>query len=483
MTLNQFLRIIRARWILAASVLGAIVSLVVILSLVLPKSYRASATVMADVRPDPVSAIAANSSMVMSGYLATQVDIIKSPTVAQKVVRSLRLTENQSMRSRWEAQTKGQGDFTVWLAEVIGRGLDVKPSHESNVIEIEYEGSDPGFAAALANAFAQAYIESTVQIRVDPARQYADFFEERARLAREKLEKAQSRLAAAQKEKGIVATEERLDVETSRLTDLAAQVTGLRALKAETGNRSTQANSNPDQMQDVLNNSVISTMKSDLVRLEGKLQEMLEKYGDAHPGVQEVRANISTVRSRLRAETDRVTGSTRINSNIASAREAQAATAFEEQRQRVLKLKDARYELQVLEREVESAQRIYDSIQARLSQTSLESNANQSGLYLLSKATEPSSASSPKLVLNTILAIILGSVVALLSVMIAELSDRRIRGPLEITQVLEMQVIGILPLPTAKKRALFGRSKRPPEGNAPSLPNRSSGHGTNVEPA
>ena len=63
--------------------------------------------------------------MVMSGYLATQADIIKSPTVAQKVVKTLRLTDNQEMRARWESETKGRGDFTVWLSQIISRGLDV----------------------------------------------------------------------------------------------------------------------------------------------------------------------------------------------------------------------------------------------------------------------------------------------------------------------------------------------------------------------
>jgi len=480
MTFNQFLRIIRARWILAVAVLAFSVLATLAISLILPKTYTASATVMADVRPDPVSALASGGMMMNSGYLATQVDIIKSPSVAQRVVRNLKLTDNPVMRKRWEDETDSKGDYTAWLATVIGRGLEVKPSRESNVIEIIYEGAEPGFSAALANSFAKAYIDSTVQIRVDPARQYADFFEERARLSREKLEKAQARLAAAQREKGIVATEERLDVENARLTDLAAQVTGLRALKAETGSRSSQANSTPDQMQDVLTNPVIGSMKADLVRLEGRLQELSERYGDAHPTVQETRANIAILRNRLSTETARVTGSARINNSMASTREAQAVAAFEDQRQRVLKLKDARYELQVLEREVETAQRIYDSIQARLSQTSLESNASQSGIYLLSTATEPTHSTSPRVFLNVAVSIVLGMLLALMTAMTVELFDRRVRGALDITQALELPVVGVLPSPSsqAKKKMAIGFDRKPP-GTA----QQSSLSNNNIEPA
>lgn len=480
MTFNQFLRIIRARWILALAVLAFSVFATLAVSLLLPKSYTASATVMADVRPDPVSALTGGAMLPSAGYLATQVDIIKSPNVAQRVVRTLKLTDNPVMRERWEDETKSKGDYTAWLATVIGRGLEVKPSRESNVIEIIYEGSDPGFSAALANAFAKAYIDSTVQIRVDPARQYNDFFEERARLSREKLEKAQARLAAAQREKGIVATEERLDVENARLTDLASQVTGLRALKAETGTRSSQASTQPDQLQDVLTNPVIGSMKADLVRLEGRLQELSERYGDAHPNVQETRANIAILRNRLSAETARVTGSVRINNSMASSREAQAVAAFDEQRQRVLKLKDARYELQVMEREVETAQRIYDSIQARLSQTNLESNASQSGIYLLSTATEPTSSTSPRIFLNVAVSIVLGMLLALMVAMTVELFDRRVRGALDISQALELPVVGVLPSPSAqaKKKLALGFDRKPPGGAQQSALSNS-----NIEPA
>lgn len=462
MTFNQFLRIIKARWILVLVIMTVVVSATLVVSLLLPKSYTATATVMADVRPDPIAAIASAGSY--SGtYLATQVDILKSANVAQRVVRNLRLTENQTMRTRWESATEGKGDLTAWVAETIGRGLEVKPSRESNVIEINYDGADPAFSATLANAFAKAYIDSTVQIKVDPARQYAEFFEDRARLAREKLERARTKLAEAQRDKGIIVTDERLDVENARLNELSTQVSGLRALKAETSSRNVQAGNNPDQLQDVLNNSVVAGLKTDLARSEARLQELSERYGDAHPLVIESRANIAGLRDKIRAETTRVTGSVRINNSVAFSREADAVAAFDAQRERVLKLKDARSQLQVLEREVDSAQRVYDSIQDRLSQTSMESSTSQSGIYLLSAATEPTRSTSPRVFLNTMVALVLGTLLALMVALSVELYDRRVRGPVDILQALDMPVIGTLPQPKTKSgpRSFLGLGKRP----------------------
>lgn len=469
MTFNQFLRIIRARWLLVLSVLLTVVTVTLLVSLILPKSYMASATVMADVRPDPVAALA-SAGMYSTTYLATQVDIIKSANVGQRVVRMLNLTDNAEMQKRWNNATEGRGDFTAWLAESLGRGLEVKPSRESNVIEINYDGASPAFSAALANAYAKAYIESTVQIKVDPARQYAEFFEGRARLAREKLERARTKLAEAQREKGIVATDERMDVETARLIELSTQANALRALKAETDSKSSQAGRNPEQTHDVLNNVVVASLKSDLARTEARLQEIAQRYGEAHPLVIETKANINTLRDRIRAETARVNGSVRIDGQVANSRQSEALASFEAQRQRVLKLKDARTELQVLEREVDSAQRVYDSIQDRLSQTTMEGSTSQSGIYLLSAATEPTRAASPRTFLNVAVAVVLGFLLALMIAMSVELFDRRVRGPIDIAQALDMPVIGTLPKPKLKssaKRGLLGFSKKPALPSAP----------------
>ena len=446
MTFNQFLRIIRARWILVLSILTVVVLATLAISLYLPKQYSATATVMADIRPDPVAPFPMAGAMATT-YMATQVDIIKSAHVGQRVVRTLRLNENPQMRERWMKSTNGAGDLIAWTAELLDKGLTVKPSRESNVIEIVYEGNSPAFAAALANAYAKAYIDSTVQIKVDPARQYADFFEERALAAREKLEKARDRLAAAQNEKGIVLTDERLDVETARLAELASQVNSLRAIRAETNSRRAQANANPEQLNDVLNNPVVASLKTELGRQEAKLREMNERFGDAHPLVIEARATIDGLRSQIRAETGRVTGAVRGGETMASQREAEAAATFEAQRQKLLKLKEARTELQVMEREVETAQRIYDSIQERLSQINLESKTSQSGIYQLSQATEPTQPTSPRVFLNTAVSIVLGTLLALMVALTVELFDRRVRSPLDIPQALDIPVIGVLPAP------------------------------------
>lgn len=450
MTFDQFLRIVRARWILASAIFLTIVTVTLILSLLWPKSYSATASVMVDMRPDPVSATSSSLGATPTSHIATQVDIIASKRVALHVLRLTGLDQSTEMRQRWAKETKERGSYQDWLATMLGKSLEIKPSRESNVIEIGYEGSNPSFAAALANAFARAYIESSTQLRVDPARQYADFFEERAKIARDKLQRAQLALSEAQKNTDILATDERMDVETMRLNELSQQVLALKALRIESANRSSQARMRPDQSAEVLNNAVVSSLKNQLSAQEANLNQLSERLGDNHPQLIEIKASIQSLRNKIAAETGRVTNSVASNDTINSSREAAATAAYDAQRAKLMRLKEERSQLSVLEREVDSAQRVYDAIQLRLSQTNLESNNSQSGVVLLSAAAEPLSPSSPKLLLNMALAIVLGALLALITVLGVELLDRRVRGPFDLVDALELPVIGVLPSTQSK---------------------------------
>lgn len=450
MTFDQFFRILRARWLLALSVMGALVVITMGICLWLPKSYKATASVMVDLKPDPVAGMAGNVGLQSATLMATQIDIITSPALATRVARQIGMDNNDDVRAQWLKATKGKGDYLTWVGEFIGQSLEVKPSRESNIIDIAYTSVDPKFAAVLANAFAKAYMDSSVQFRVDPARQYYSFFEERAKLARDKLEAAQIKLAQAQKERGIVATDERLDAENARLNDLSAQIVALRAAQADTSVRSATANKSADQMQDVLNNSLITTLKADISRYEAKLEELQSRYGDAHPQVIEAKATLDSLRERQRVETNKLTKSLNINDNITSSRSAAARAAYEEQRNKVLQLKDARNELAVLEREVDSAQKVYDAIQARLSQMGLESNNTQNNIVIISQATEPSRHVFPKLTLALTLSTSIGALLGILVALGVELFDRRIRGPQDLLQGTGLPIVGVMPSPMAR---------------------------------
>ena len=456
MNFTQFLAVLRARWLTAVVTFFVMVALVVGVSMLLPPKYKATAAVLVDMRSnDPIAGQVSPNGLPMS-YISTQADIITSPRVAQRVVRELKLTESPQLRQQWMDATDGDGSFEVWLSEALQTDLDVKPSRESSVINVSFTSRDPKFSAALANAFVQSYLDTTLDLRVDPAKQYSSFFDSRQKELREALEKAQAKLSQYQQQHGIIATDERYDVETARLNELSSQLVAVQAITAESSSRAAQAK-NSSTLGDVINNPVVQGLRSDLSRAEAKFKEMSVRMGDAHPAVIEAKANISELRARIAEESRRVTGSVSTDNSINQSREGQLRSELAAQRARVQQMKAQRDEAMVLQRDVESAQRAYDAVAARLTQSSLESQTKLTNTALLAAATPPTRPASPNLALNSLLGVFVGLMFAVAFALLRELRDRRLRSVHDAVQVLGLPVLGHVPGPM--KKPLLGRQR------------------------
>lgn len=460
MSLHQFLAILRARWKVAAIVFALTVFTTAAISLILPKRYTASATLVVDVKsPDPIAGMVF-PTLALPSYMATQVDVIQSDRVAQRAVKLLHLDQNADFRQRWQEATGGQGSIEAWIADSLKKAVDVKPSRESNVITVSFSAQEPRAAATLANAFVQAYLDTDVDLRVDPARQYSTFFDERAKKLREALQEAQKKLSTFQSEHGILVNDERVDVETARLNELSTQLVLMQAATAESQSRNTQARAGGDELPEVLNNPVVSTLKTQLSQQEARLQELNSRLGANHPQVIEAKASVNELRSRLAAETRRVTGSVGVSNQINHSREGEVRSELEAQRAKVLKMKAERDLAGVLQRDVENAQRAYDAVLARRDQTTLESQTNQSNVAVLSRAEVPSTPSSPRIVLNILLSLFVGLLLGTGIALLIEMLDRRVRTNADAYELLGVPLLGVLPGQT--KRGLLGGRRGTP---------------------
>lgn len=289
MSFTQFLSVLKARWRSALMVMLVTIVAAVAVTVIMPPKYTATTSVLVDVKsPDPIAGMVFGA-MSNPSYMATQIDLLQSDKVAQQVVRNLKLVDNATLRSQWLESSNGQGSFEAWAGNLLKGNLKVAPARESNIISISYIAQDPAFSAALANAFANAYVQTVLELRVSPAKQYNAFFEEQTKDLRTRLETAQARLSAYQKEHGILATDERLDIENQRLNDLSSQLVAAQSISAESRSRSAQS---ADKLQDSINNPVVAGLRADLSRQRAKLQELNANLGDNHPQVMELRASI-----------------------------------------------------------------------------------------------------------------------------------------------------------------------------------------------
>jgi len=452
MTLHQFLLILRARYKVALLIILLAISAALAVSLVLPKKYTAQTAVLVDVRsPDPVAGAgsAPIQGLVAPSYMATQVDIIGGDRVAQRVVKMLKLDENPRTKERWLEATEGRGTLEGWLADSLQKRLDVRPARESNVINITYKGSDAEEAANVANAFAQAYLDINLALKTEPARIYAEWFDEQTKASRAKLEEAQARLSEYQQKAGIVSSDERVDYETTKLAELSSQLT---TVQGDTTDSQSKRGSRGDTIAEVMQSPLINGLKADVARQEAKVQEVSVRLGENHPERQRAESELAALKSRLASETARINASIETTYRVGKDRERELQGAVGAQKARVLALNKQRDELNVYRRDVESAQRAYETVSQSASQTRLQSLTNQTNVVRLNAATAPVNPSSPRLLVNLLIAAFGGTLLGIACALLLELANRRVRSAEDLVQMLELPVLASISSSTGNTR-------------------------------
>jgi len=458
MTVEQFFVIIAARWRSALVVFVGVVSLALAVTLLMPKRYTASAAVMLDVRtPDRTSegpsAGGLVAGMLAPSYMATQVQVVTSERVARRAIRALDLRSNEEWNEAWIDATAGKGDFEAWLTEVLQKQLDITTLRDSNIINISYSALDPAQAAAITNAFMQSYIDTSLELKVEPARAYSSFFDERAKRLRADLAAAQSRLSSFNKTNQLLVSAERMDVENARLADLSSQLVALQSVAAQNDGKRAQAGASKEQLPEVMSNPLVSQLSASLATEQARLQELTARYGPKHPQLIEQRARLTEVKSKLEAATARAAGSVGVNASVNQTQLTRVQKLLSEQRAKVLKLQSLREEGEVLRRDVESAQTAYSEMQQRVVQTRVESDNTGTNVSVLKSATEPALPSSPKLLRNMAAAMFLGALLALATALVRELRDRRVRTVSDVESELGQPLLLSLPAAALSPKA------------------------------
>ena len=453
MTLKQYLRIVWARkWLVLAPFI-VVAAAGIAVTFLLPKQYTAETSLVVEMRIDPVLGALA-PALAAPSYMATQIEIIKSERVASRVVKMLGVERSPAAVQQWRDETNAKIPLDRYFASLLQKGLGVEPSRGSNVLNISFAARDPIFAQAGANAFAQAYMDISVELRVAPAKQSAAFLDDQTKVLRTNLEQAQTRLSKYQQDKGIVVSDERLDQENARYNALVAQLALAQAERVDASTR--QRNTGTETSPDVLQSPSVQTLKSQLASAETRLTEISAIVGKNHPSRVQLEAQIGELKGQLAAEVRRVSGGTSTINRGSSQKIEELKALADQQKKQVLSMRSDRDQIAVYQRDVETAQRAYEAVTGRVGQLNMESQNNQANARLLSAAVEPLEPSRPK-VLTGVAASILGGLAAgVLLALGLELLDRRVRDPEDLMAIPGVPVVGVL-RPAGSRRPVFRR--------------------------
>jgi chain length determinant protein EpsF len=322
------------------------------------------------------------------------------------------------------------------------------------VIEISVTWPNAELAAALANAFAQAAIETNIELKVEPAKLYTSWFNSRSRALRDDLVAKQKRLSDFQNSTGLVATDEKLDVENARLTELSTQLVTIQGLRQESQSRQRGVSGNIESLPEVLQSPVIQALKADLSQAEAKQPDIAARLGKNHPDYQAAVAEIANLRQRIARESANIAASLGNTTQVNLRRETDVRQALEAQKNKVLELKHAHDQAAILQSDVNSAQRDLDAVSERLAQSSLESQTSQTNVVQLTTATAPLMPSSPKLMLNALIGFFLGGVFGIGVALFLEALHPRIRLDEDLLNLLGVPILG--KIGSATPRAIAG---------------------------
>ena len=432
MTPAQCWLVLRAHRRLIVAALLLTVSAALAVSLLTPRSYKATTSLVLNYKgSDPVTGQAMPSQL-LPGYMATQIEIVGSMSVALKVVDALHLADGPLVRERFVDATDGEGSIRDWVATGLLAKLDVLPAKESSVLQISYVGYDAQTAAAVANAFATAYQQTSVRLKVEPSQRTVVYFNDQVKQLRATLDAAQQRLSKYEQEHGIVNADKALDVESVRLNELSNQAVLAQSAAMEAAARQRQASGDAAQSPDVANSPLIQNLRMGVATAEAKLAEVGGRLGPNHPLYQSARAELDKQRASLATQIGMASRAVGANAAILQQRGGDVVAALAAQKDKVLRLNRTRDELSLLSKEVDNAQRAYDTVAQRLTLTSIDAQANQADVAVLTAALPPLKPYGPKLLLNLLIGLFAGTLLGVGGAMLLELTDRRVRSAADI---------------------------------------------------
>ena len=479
MTFGQFLTILRARLSLILLVALTVTTVVACVSLTLPKRYQAMASVMVDQKAAYAAPGAAVSPGKPGDVISTHMDLLASPAVALRVVEQLKLTDRPDIgglvaesnilkRAWWSVMGLFAGDeqgesvdIKDWIADRLLHNLNVKSNRDSYLVRITYTAPNPEFSAAVANAFAQGYLATVHELKAGPAKQDTREFDEQIKGLRQNLEQAETKLAKFQQEKGIVATDERLDLETGRLNEISSQLAMAQSQSYESQARQRQlreflaSGGTSGAPADVWTSPVVQQLRQGVAEREAKLSDLSKRMGPNHPQYQAASNELQQLRSQLSSEMRAAAQGALANSNVAPQREGSLRSALEQQRGRVLKLKSARNALAILQREVDAARQAYDAAAQRLTQSRMAGDVGETSGTIVDSAVVPTRPAGPNTALNVGLALAAGLVLGIGIALGCESVDGLVRTERDIVELLDAPVLAILPASGDARRGRY----------------------------
>ncbi len=452
-TLNTFWRIVMKRaWTIATATL-IVVALTAVYTYRMVPVYRATASI--DLEPDLPQLQSINDLYRQAptedySFIATQIQVLQSDNVAWQTIEELGLDRIQASTVPKSAPQSSAAQMALAKkAAMIGDlkgGLHIEPLKDSRIVEVSFESSDPELAARIVNALVSNYIEFSFRARYDFTRHVSGWMEQQLDDLRAKVEKSQQALVDYERQNLIINVGDKQNITEQRLQDMSRDYTTAQSERVQKESIYELAKSNEGQIGIVVQNEL-------LVRLEEKYTDLKTTYADANaqygpnfPKVVRLRDQLNEVQSLIEKERKQAIQKVRNDYLAAVGRENLLAAAIGKQKGEVGQLNQRMIEHNILKREFETNQHLYENLLQRLKDATISAGLQATNIHVIDQATPPVSPIRPNKRRNILASLLVGLILGVTLAFVQEALDSSVRSTEEAERLINAPALAVIPV-------------------------------------
>lgn len=455
--------------LIIVTVTAAVVLFALVTTLLTAPTYRASTSLQIDREALKVVEFEGDQRPVESGsgndFYQTQYELLKSRALAQRVSDKLGLPQDpryaklfaQSAADRvlgrvavpelptTEQELRAAQEAAV---QAIRSGLTVEPIRNSRLVRLHFDSPDPQFSAEVADAFADAFIASTLERRFDASSYAKAFLEKRLEQLKVRLEDSERQLVQFAQKEQIVSGEEGGSLSGRNLSELNSTLAQAQAqrIRAEARWRQASSTSGAGLPADMLAGSIIRQLQQRRAELLAEYQENLRIYKPDYPLMKQIQSQIDELARQIDQELLGIRSSVKAEYDAAVGQERLLGGTLGAVREDVLDLQSRSIDYTILKREVDTNRQIYDALLQRYKEIGVAGGVSTNNVSIVDRAQVPGNRFKPSLSQNLALALLAGLMAGLMVAFLREHLDDTIRGPEDMEKLLGLPVLGSIPL-------------------------------------
>ena len=344
------------------------------------------------------------------------------------------------------------------LSGMIAGGIGVNPVPDSQLVALTYRSTDPEFAAEVVNTVADQYIESYLDAKLEATLKANQWLSDRLADLRESLRESENRLQAYREQESLVDVEGIATLSTRELSDLNAKYTEAREkrqnLELIKNEVERLRGAPPERLLDVpaiQNHPLIGGLLNDLNKAERNLADLSKRYGVKHPKLIAAKSEVRTTTNLLQEEVKKVIAGITTDYQIARETERNLREQLDESKESVQEINRKEFEIQSLEREVETNRQLYDMFFTRLQETSQTADFQNANARVVDKALVPSSPVSPNKRLIVMAGFVGGFMLGAGVAILLGILDNTVKTPQDVESKLNAKLLGLLPIQKPEK--------------------------------